>query len=409
MSRSPLDSSELAPTGLTAFANQDYAGAFASAVVQEGFSIVGKVEQEDDFGMAAWMHNVSFFVRQQEFVHKSGDPAGWPVKRANVVFGNPPCSGFSVLTRSAKWQEAGLSGVEARQNHCMYDLIDHGAKCQADVVIFESVQAAGTTGRTLMEELRRRLEDRTTKAWHLTSVLMNAMSVGGWPDRRRFFFVASRKGPVDMPATAGYSRPLSECIGDLIDTVSIDPLSPFSFVTTPKSQRHAMLAQFGWPQGMPCSQAYEIALAAGYNGPPPDRSDRILNQFTTARWKWDSPARVVTGGVMDTAVHPLRPRCFTHAEIGRIMGFPPKYDLAGIVKQRAKGRALYGKGIPAQSGRWVMEGVRRHLMNEPRKDDIIPVPVGSSGLLWHVDVTDGWRRNKPNWTQTSIFDEEVTA
>jgi site-specific DNA-cytosine methylase len=401
LSREPLDHALLPETGITAFACQDYAGAFASGVRQEGFTITGKVEQDDAFGMAAWLHNVEYLAAS-DFKFAAGEPRSWPVRQVDVVFGNPPCSGFSILTASPKWQERGLHGVEAGQNHCMVDLIDHAVKCQASVVVFESVQAAGTTGLSLMRTLQARLEDQTTKTWHITLVMMNAMSVGGWPDRRRFFFVASRKGPVDMPAATGWSRPLSECIGDLIDKVDDDPLSPYSTVKTPKAMRHVELAHFGWPQGMPCSQAYELAVSNGYEGTPPDRSDRILNQFTSARWKWDAPARVATGAIMDTAVHPIRARTFTHAEVGRIMGFPPEYDLSGITKLRSQGRALYGKGIPAQSGRWVMEGVRRHLTNERLKNDIIPMPLDESGTRWTIEVTDHWRANKVNGVQMAL-------
>lgn len=384
----------MAPTGLTAFACQDYAGAFASAAVQEGFTIIGKVEQEDAFGMSAWLHNQEFLG--PKLVWKQSSLADkWPTQKVNLVLGNPPCSGFSVLTASSKWQERGQHGAEAMQNRCMYDLIDHGVRCQADVVCFESVQAASTTGRSLMYELHNRLEERTRHTWHLTLVLMNALSVGGWPDRRRFFFVASRHGPVDMPAATGWSQPLSEAIGDLIDMVDDNPLSPYSTVQTPKSKRHAALAASGyWNMGEPCDVAYERAVADGWPGPEPDRSDRIRSMFTSARWHWDRPARVATATVLDTAVHPLRHRTLTHAEVGRIMGFPPEYDLAGITKLRGRGRALYGKGIPAQSGRWVLEGVRRHLMNEPKKDDIIPQEL-DGGKRWLVDVTDVWRRNRP--------------
>lgn len=247
-----------------------------------------------------------------------------------------------------------------------------------------------------MYELQNRLEERTTKTWHITLVLMNAMSVGGWPDRRRFFFVASRLGPVDMPNPTGYSRPLSAAIGDLIDKVDDNPLSPFSTINTPKALRHAKLAASGhWNMGEPCDVAYERALAAGWNGPEPDRSDRIRSMFTSARWHWDRPARVATATVLDTAVHPLVPRTFTHAEVGRIMGFPDAYDLTGITKLRGKGRALYGKGIPAQSGRWLAEGVRRHLTNIRMKDDLEPYPIDTTGTRWMIDVTDAWRGNKP--------------
>lgn len=403
--RDPRNEMALAPTGLTAYACQDYAGAFASGIVQEGFTILGKAEQDDDFGMAAWMHNANFLAPKLQY-HTSSEMVRWPTCKVNMVFGNPPCSGFSVLTAAAKWQERGQHGPEAMQNRCMYDLVHMGARCQAEVIVFESVQAASTTGRSLMYELQRMLEDITRKTWHITLVLMNALSVGGWPDRRRFFFIASRLGPVDMPAATAYAQPLSACIGDLIDTVDDDPMSPYSLTSTPKAKRHAALAAAGyWMQGEPCDVAYERAVADGWDGPVPDRSDRIRSMFTSARWRWDRPARVATATVLDTAVHPIRPRTFTHAEVGRIMGFPSQYDLRGITKLRAKGRALYGKGIPAQSGRWMVEGVRRHLTNERLDGDIEPYPVDSTGLRWSVDVTDAWRRNRPPVIQGSLFDE----
>ncbi len=394
MSRPPHDGSVVAPTGLTAFANQDYAGAFGCAVKQEGFTITGKVEQDDAFGLDAWMHN-SEWLAPHLAVARASTADKWPTHKVDLVYGNPPCSGFSVLTASQKWQERGQHGSEAMQNRCMVELVDHGIRCGAAVIAFESVQAASTTGRSLMYELHNQLEERTRKTWHLTMVLMNALSVGGWPDRRRFFFVASRLGPVDMPAATGYAQPLSAAIGDLVDRVDTDPLSPFSLVGTPKSLRHAALAASGyWTQGEPCDVAYDRAREAGWDGPVPDRSDRIRSMFTSARWRWDRPARVATATVLDTAVHPIRPRTFTHAEVGRIMGFPADYDLMGITKLRGKGRALYGKGIPAQSGRWMMEGVRRHLTNVSLKDDIQPEPIDSSGLRWAIDVTDVWRRNR---------------
>lgn len=406
MSREPLDRSVVEPTGLTAFANQDYAGAFGCGMRQEGFDIVGKVEQDDAFGMDAWLHN-SRWLAPNLAVYKSSVASEWPVRQVDVVYGNPPCSGFSVLTASAKWQERGQHGAEATQNQNMKDLVDHGIRCGASVITFESVQAASSTGRSLMYELQNTLEERTRKTWHLTLVLMNALSVGGWPDRRRFFFVASRKGPVDMPAATAWARPLSEAIGDLIDAVSDDPTSPYSITPTPKALRHAALAASGyWKMGEPCDVAYERAVAAGWNGPEPDRSDRIRSMFTSARWHWDRPARVATATVLDTAVHPTRPRTFTHAEVGRIMGFPDDYDLRGITRLRGKGRALYGKGIPGQSGRWLAEGVRRHLLNISLKDDIEPQPLDTTGLRWMIDVTDQWRRNRPpSGEQLALFNE----
>jgi site-specific DNA-cytosine methylase len=403
--RNPFDQSILPFTGLTAVACQDYAGAFSCGARQEGFDILSKVERKDKFGLRAWLHNASFLAPNLRS-YVGTDRAEWPTTKADVVFGNPPCSGFSILTRGEKWQEAGLHGAEAKQNECMYELIGHAISCEASVVVFESVPAAATTGLVLMERLHNMLEEETGDDWHMTLVKLNAMSVGGFPDRRRFFFVASRLGPVSMPAATGRPHTLAEAIGDLqMDLVEDDIFSPFSVSSSKKAWRNGLLSEFGWEPGTSCAAAYEKAVANGYDGPTPDRSDLILNSFTSWRWRWDKPARVATGAVLETVVHPVRNRTLTHAEVGRIMGFPAEYDLRGITQLRGDGRKLYGKGIPAQTGRWVMEGVRRHFMNEDLASDVIPTEFADR--RYKVDVTNQWRLNTPAWTQPSIFEAAV--
>ena len=115
---------------------------------------------------------------------------------------------------------------------------------------------------------------------------------------------------------------------------------------------------------------------------------------------------MATGAVLDTAVHPVEPRTFTHAEVGRIMGFPSQYDLRAITRLRGAGRKLYGKGIPVQAGRWVMEGVRRHLMVEDLPDDEVPVEL-ERPREYSIDVTGRWRQNEIYGRQLDIFSVEA--
>ena len=403
--RNPLDESIVPFTGITAVACQDYAGAFSCGARQEGFSIIAKLEQADNFGMAAWLHN-SDWLGTSDLYYEAGTDR-WEVEKADVVFGNPPCSGFSNLTRAEKWVEGGLHGVEAKQNQCMHDLVGYGGKIGASVIVFESVSHAATTGLPLMQMLHDNLEKQTGDKWFLTLVKMNALSVGGWPDRKRFFFVASRLGPISMPAATGLAHPLSTAIGDLVDTVDDTPYTPNSLSVSLKAKRNAELADSGyWAQGMASSEAFEIAAANGWDGTPPDRSDMIKNPFTAWRWRWDKPARVATGAVLDSVVHPIRPRTFTHAEVARIMGFPSQYDISGITKLKGGGKPLYGKGIPAQAGRWVMEGVRQHMMNEddPETDEL-PVELPHIGERRYQINVEGKFRSNPRPEQIDIFAE----
>lgn len=401
--RNPLDETVLDMTGITAIACQDYAGAFSCGARQEGFDIVAKLEQADAFGMQAWLHN-SDWLGNKDLYYEVGPMSTWEPEPADVIFGNPPCSGFSILTRGEKWQEAGLHGAEATQNQCMWDIINYGVLMQPDVIVFESVSHAATTGLPLMIALHNQLEEGTNAKWHLTLVKMNALSVGGWPDRRRFFFVASRLGPMSMPLATGIPHNLAEAIGDLRSMPISDDLDdPFSLSPTAKARRNSELAASGyWEQGKSSAEAYEIAAAAGWTGTPPDRSDMIKNPFTAQRWRWDKPARVATGAVLNSAVHPVEPRTFTHAEVGRIMGFPSQYDLRAITTMRGKGHALYGKGIPAQAGRWVMQGVREHLMNKDDGEREYPVELDIGERRYEIDVTSKWRHNQ--YQQSTIFE-----
>ncbi len=407
--RDPLNETVLDLTGITAVAVQDYAGAFSCAARQEGYDIIGKFEQADNFGMAAWMHNSDWLANPNVF-YDAGNADTWAVQTAEVIFGNPPCSGFSNLTKGAKWQEAGLHGTEAKQNQCMWDHVRYGGKCNASVIVFESVSHAATTGLPLMIQLHNTLEEETGHDWHLTLVKMNSLSVGGWPDRKRFFFVASRLGPTSMPAATGVAWPLAGAIGDLSQCVSERPFTEFSTSISLKAKRNSELAASGyWKQGMSSAEAWEIASAAGWNGTPPDRSDMIRNPFTAWRWRGEKPARVATGAVLDSVVHPTEPRTFTHAEVGRIMGFPSQYDLNGIARLKGGGKPLYGKGIPAQAGRWVLEGVRRHLMNDDDLEhDEIPRELDIGPRRYEINVTDRWKTNTDAFVkepqQLSTFD-----
>ena len=383
---------------MKAYACQDYAGGFSVAMRRAGFEITHKVEQPDKFGLDAYRMNLALF----------GGPAtsashadSWPhASDINVLFGNPPCSAFSLLTQDPKFREGGSSGAEARQNHCMWDLIDMGVRLNPDVVMFESVQRAGRSGegRKLMLMLRDRLEQGTGVDWHLTHVFLNALSVGGAQNRPRYFFVATKAGPVSMPPAKGYARPLKDIIGDLVDRV--EPSGPYSWSTSPRMQRLAALAEVYWPQGRAADEALPVAREMGFEGHI-GRSDAIRCPFTAWRWKWDAPPGVVTGGFMDDHVHPIRARGFTHAEAARLMGLPDEYDLSGIVAAKTRGRSYYGKATSVEPAHWVARGIMGYLTNQDC--ELIPQEVVGGTREYMIDVTEAWRANRLG-IQESLFE-----
>jgi site-specific DNA-cytosine methylase len=374
-----------------------------------GFAIDIKCEDESGYGMEAYAGNLHL-TGWPDLV--ATNPREWPARNVQVVYANPPCSAFSNLLADPKYSDMGSAGMHGRQNSCMFDVINYAARCHADVVVIESVQAAGRQGRPLMKQLRKRLEGLTRHRYHLTYIFMNTLSVGGWQIRPRFFFVASRIGPCSALPADGWSRPVSEAIGDLQDDTWTSG--------SPRSKRLGTLAAFivpdgyeragesVWPQGKAASEVYAEAVPLGYR--PWDtkgnsvvgRSDLIRSPFTAWRWRWDQPAQVVTGGFMEDRVHPLKPRTFTYRETARLMGFPDDWRVEPVIRAGAKGRAFFGKGVTVHAATWIGKSVLNHVMGVPSAVQPIPMDAGEDEYL--IDVTDNWKHNRPPFEQLTLLE-----
>jgi hypothetical protein len=107
---------------------------------------------------------------------------------------------------------------------------------------------------------------------------------------------------------------------------------------------------------------------------------RKTNLYAVVRWRGDDPARVVTGGFLEDAVHPWLDRTMTYREAARIQGFPddwtmmpargdqPSQDISWASQRIAQGKtgaSWLGKGIPVEAGRWIASGVMRSLNDDP--------------------------------------------
>jgi site-specific DNA-cytosine methylase len=367
---------------------QGYAGAFATAVRNAGFDIVGKVEQRDKFGMRAWMSNADWLAPRLEGWY-SGDVDEWPVfNDVTLVFGNPPCSAFSSLTVDPKFEAAGMAGVNARQNQCMWDLVEYGARLDAPIVAFESVRQAGIRGLPLMKALHQRLQDLSGKRYELTLVFLNALSVGGKQQRPRMFWIASRLGPVSVGQPADSYPSLAAAIQHLADLAVDEPDTSDSYTHNARYDRlRQMLEYTHWEQGEYSSTVYSRAVAAGMPSWTVGRTDMIKSQFQARRWRFDEPARVLTGYAMDEIMHPTKPRSFTYRETAVLSGLPDEYDLTAIATGGAAARMLFGKATPVESASYIANALAVHLEGD---ESAIRPELHIDGV-WRVDVTNAWR------------------
>jgi site-specific DNA-cytosine methylase len=125
-----------------------FAGGFTLGVVQAGFHLVGKRELKGAFGVKNC--EVNRHLLGDGWRTQVSSPEAWEPVDAELVFGNPPCSGFSVM--SAKE----FRGADSPINHCMWSFIDYVARVRPTIAVFESVQMARTRpdGLALMRSLR---------------------------------------------------------------------------------------------------------------------------------------------------------------------------------------------------------------------------------------------------------------
>jgi len=392
---------------------QGYAGGFTLGMVQAGFKLVGKREMKGGFGVANC--EVNRHLLGHSWQTETSAPHEWSVVDADVVFGNPPCSGWSAM--SAKHFRGGASPVLS----CTYALVDYASRVMPQVVVFESVQQAFThrDGLPTMRALRSHLEGATNERWDLYHVLHNAYAVGGGAFRKRYFWVASR-----IPFGVSYVHPtrlplLMDVIGDLAGLPQSWQPQPYDTqwphpwaearrsatshvdghraVDNPLTRRVAdLLAAVDWYPGdhlatvakryfdkfgrLPTSWAATEAKHVA--------NDWFMGYTTPIRWKGDEPARVITGGSLYTVVHPTLNRTITHREAARILGFPDDWLLAPL-KDTPGLAATHGKGITVDCGRWIGYWISEALHGRP--GDFGGTQLGDREFV--IDVTNGHKQS----------------
>lgn len=393
---------------------QSFAGGFDLGAEQAGLSMIHKVEQVGGFGLGNVTGNRHMF--SQNFSTQACVPASWEPLHAEVLIGNPPCSGFSPLTVKT------FRGMNSPVNSCMWAFVDYAARIRPYVAVFESVQQAYSGGRELMQALREKLEYETGDQWGLYHLKHNAACVGGAAIRRRYFWLVSRIpfGVEEYPLRAVPT--LMDVIGDLMDLPQTWQAQPYRRMHSWWLKEQGMVSSsllvdghrnrqspytnravdlLDEDAGMEWNPREPISVIArryyAKHGKLPSSWDATasklidsdfnmgFNQLT--RWNGNAMARVATGGALDHIFHPVLNRPVTHREVARIMGFPDDWSVFNI-RRISSLHMTWGKGITVQCGRWVGEWIRRSIEGMPGSQT--GELIGDREYL--IDHTHGYRR-----------------
>ena len=400
-----------------------FAGSMACGVDQAGFDIVAKREPAafKGFGVASMTYNMPWVEAQVS------DPADWALPAEHdidLVFGCPPCSGFSQLSSMNvviyKGTGTTYRGEDAEINECMTWLVDYAAMIGPPVVIIESVGAAYKLGRGWFETLWLRLRERTGMDYKLTHVRMNAALVGGDVIRPRYFMVAHTV-PFGVGLDFVAPRTFREVVGDLPAERDFDD-HDWGHVTAGGGAER-LAKTIDWLQGMGRDWVPGTRLPVNTVGlEPPEfwikakgrpskregyRDDVYSHWYSTdafspLRWKPDKPFGVVVAATLDRAVHAFHPRNLTFREAARFMSLPDTWSLRVLVEQRRT--AELGKAIPAASAKWIAHWAKMAIERTPGeyfgRQDTYDERIRVINVTTQKDVDAILRdeSNEPNWS-----------
>lgn len=381
---------------------QSFAGGFTLGMQRAGLDVIAKRENIGGFGTPLVEGNADrHFPAMREL--QESLPEQWIPMKVPVVFGNPPCSGFSGYTTINNMLAAGhATGVDHPINQCMRDIVQYAAECRAQVMVMESVTLAFSKGRDLMLDLRDLMELETGRRYDLIHVKHSSASIGGSTLRKRYFLVLARRGmnfgvnPVENPVI----ETMSEMLSDLETQPLTWEAKRYRRKARTELQGRAR-ANSHSVDGHELSRTIEIAnicwLAEHVEWKPgefigdvmrraiselgikaiPDhakypgtqevkRSLLTCDAYASRRWHANKIPGVVTGTATIDVVHPVVPRAITFRESARIMGFPDDWSLAPIGAAPGRRVKYLGKGITVQCGEWIGAAVKDCVNGEPQ-------------------------------------------
>lgn len=254
----------------------------------------------------------------------------------DLVYGNPPCSGFSNATK------AELRGPESHLNQGIRDVVAQGRRLGAKTVVIESVRGLATRGKLLRDELQK-----LSQYGHSYLVPYDAGEYGVFQKRPRVFWVLS-DAELMIPEHSPLPRPdLAEALRLPPDAANNEPW-PDSIARWTRSELEQAYTYLK-PGGRP--------VLIGEGGDESLLPLRFQNRriFTACLPRRLSPNKPLTVARSDAFLcHPDEPRYLTVRELARLMGYPDDFVFVGSQGRQC---AQVSKGICPPTGEWIIKAI----------------------------------------------------
>lgn len=419
------------PIGIDLFAG---AGGMSLGFEQAGFDIAAAVEIDP---IHAATHHFNFpdsAVLARSVVGLRGEDirsaAGIGRRAVDVVFGGPPCQGFSLI---------GQRMLEDPRNHLVREFVRIVAELKAKSFVFENVKGL-TVGkhRRFLDALIEAFDD-AGYAVRTPWKVLNAMHYGVPQDRERLFLLGARKGlrvPTYPDATTSPERDLfsgngraltptcADALSDVPDAESFAELMTSDSVEVSRGRAGTAYARrcrcetreswhFGyqrvWDSTVLTSSMRTVHTEISrrrFAGTRPGDVEPISRFFkldpngvcNTLRAGTDSARGAFTS---PRPIHFAYPRCITVREMARLHGYP---DWFRFHVTKWHGARQVGNSVPpplaSAIARVVIDAfgivqARPSKRVELGSPDLLSMDMGEAADYWKVPVPIG-RRDRKN-------------
>ncbi len=267
-------------------------------------------------------------------------------KKADVVFGGPPCQGFSIMGRRRFVNTRNHKADEDERNEVSLQYIKLAIGLAPRVIFLENVKGFVSTSRgasTYLKEVQKRLHRAGYEFEHR---VVNCADYGVPQLRERFILVAWKKKlifqwpePKHFEEPKAWQRPYVT-VGDVISDLMEPSSYKAEFSHVPMQHKELVVERYKLiPEGgrLPSGGLPEH-LRKGY------RSDDVKNySHIYRRLAMDRPATTMVPGHNAFPVHPVLHRTLTAREAARIQTFPDWMRFVGTRQQQC---LLVGNAVP---------------------------------------------------------------
>lgn len=297
---------------------------------------------------------------------RSFAPPSRPRGKRIVLFGGPPCQGFSTSNQRTR-------GASNAQNWLFKEFIRYASALKPHWIVLENVKGIQDTARGQFADL---ILGSLAEIGYKTAMWTLCASHYGVPQKRgRIFFVGSREGKAPSPPrllSSDAPTTLRQAISDLpsleigasTNELRYAAIRPSEYAKTMRGNLVSCSGHLVTKNNNLVRQRYRHIPPGGNWCDIPRRlmsnysnltDQRSRHSGIYRRLEWDKPSVVIANYRKNMLVHPSEDRGLSVREACRIQSFPDWYEFSGSIGQQQQ---QVSNAVPPLLAKAVFEAIK---------------------------------------------------